>query len=247
MNPALRRALRRARELLGDDPRFLPIVLRATPLGTSRAITSSTQIVIEGFPRSGNTFAVFALKHAEAQHGREVAISSHVHVPAQVKLAVGRRVPTLLVVREPVDAVASLLVAAPHVRPAAALREWSHHHRELLPWRGGFVVGGFDEVTGDFGAVTAAVNARFGTDFAIFEATPENLQAVIEAVDAHYAATYGGRASERVVPRPSAARRADSARVQEVLASDALAELVADARAVYAELLAGVRGAATPE
>src|SRR5436853_2842515 len=71
---SVRRNLRRARELLGDDPVFLPLVLRATPTGTVRRLTDATQLVIEGMPRSGNTFAFFAIMHAEHQAGRDVVL-----------------------------------------------------------------------------------------------------------------------------------------------------------------------------
>src|SRR5438270_96173 len=53
-----RLSLRRCRELVGDNPVFLPLVLACTPEGRSRAITAGkTDVVVEGFPRCGNTFA----------------------------------------------------------------------------------------------------------------------------------------------------------------------------------------------
>ena len=231
-----RRALRRARELLGDDPRFLPIVLRLTPLGLSRRITDSTEVVIEGFPRSGNTFATFALSEAE---GRTVEVASHVHVPAQVKVAVKLRKPTLLVVREPLGCITSLLTAAPHVRFEAAIKEYTHHHEELLAWRHGFVVGSFEQTTTDFASITDRLNDRFGTTFKPFVQTPENVDRVFARIDAHYREVYGDRSSERVVPRPSPARRAEKEWLTDQLRSSRYAELMAGARAVHDELVNG--------
>ena len=49
----------RTKNFFGHEPIFLPILLRLTPLGTSRQITPATDLVIEGFPRSGNTFTTF--------------------------------------------------------------------------------------------------------------------------------------------------------------------------------------------
>ena len=204
-----RRVLRRTRQALGDSPAFLPIVLRATPTGTVRQITEATQIVIEGFPRSGNTFAFFALTQAERQAGRKVVIASHVHTPSQVKVAVAGHYPTLVIVRRPVDVIASLLIAAPHVRIDAALAEYIHHHDQLLGLRDRFVVATFAQVTSDFGAVTARVNQRFGTAFARFEPTAEDTDAVFAAIDENHRVLHGG--TENVVPRPSVARRAEKA------------------------------------
>lgn len=228
-----RRALREARKVLGDDPVFLPIVLRATPLGTSRRLTDETQLVIEGFPRSGNTFAFFAIKHAERLAGREVAVASHVHTPSQVRAAVNQRYPTLVVIRRPIDVITSLLIAAPHVGFATAIREYTHHHRTLLPLRDRFVIGTFDQVTTDFGAVTARVNERFGTDFACFEPTEENNEAVFAAIEENHRVLHGG--SENVVPRPSAARRAEKEWLLEQLTAPRYEGLLAEADEVFVE------------
>lgn len=226
-----RRVLRRTRELLGDDPLFLPIVLRATPTGTVRRLTDETQIVIEGFPRSGNTFAFFALKHAEALAGRDVNISSHVHTPSQVRLAVSQRFPTLVVIRRPIDTITSLLIAAPHVRFDAAIREYIHHHREILTWRDRLVIASFDEVTTDFGAVTSRVNDAFGTEFALFDPTDEDTEAVFAAIEENHRVLHGG--TENVVPRPSDLRKAEKDWLVEQLSAPRYATLLADADAVY--------------
>jgi hypothetical protein len=238
-----RRALRAARRALSDDPVFLPIVLRATPQGTSRRITARTQLVIEGFPRSGNTFAFFALKHAErlavagaAPAGRartEAEVSSHVHTVSQVRAATRRQVPTLVVVRRPVDVITSLLIAAPHVRFTSALEEYIRHHRRLLALRDHFVVGTFDQVTTDFGAVTARVNERFGTAFACFEPTAEHTDAVFAAIEENHRILHGG--TENVVPRPSTLRRAEKEWLLEQLAAPRYERLLADADDVFAE------------
>jgi hypothetical protein len=228
-----RRVLRGARRTIGDDPLFLPIVLRATPQGTSRKITDDTELVIEGFPRCGNTFAFFAVKHAERLAGREVVVASHVHTPSQVRLAVGLRFPTLVVVRRPVDVVTSLLIAAPHVSVSSALREYIHHHRVLLPLRDRFVIGTFDQVVTDFGAVTERVNARFGTSFARFQPTDEHTDAVFAAIEENHRVLHGG--TENVVPRPSTARRAEKEWLLDQLAAPRYEGLLADADDVFLE------------
>lgn len=226
--------VRRAHKRLGDHPAALPVILRLTPLGTTRRITERTQLVIEGFPRSGNTFAVFALRSAQP---KPIEVTSHVHVPAQVKLAVRRGAPTVVAVREPLGTVSSLVIAAPHVPLDRALREYVHHHRQLLPLRDGFLVVDFTEITADMGAVTVAINERFGTAFVPFDHTPEHERAVFEAIDLHHQELHGG--TEHVVARPSEQRRADQQRVRGQLQEPALAGLLEEARGVYAELRAG--------
>lgn len=227
-----RRTLRRCRELMGDYPVLLPIHLRCTPEGPERTITKRTQLVIEGYPRCGNTFATFALK---AAHNDSIVISSHVHTPAQVKHAVRLGVPTLVVVREPVDTVASLVIAAPHVRLKRALREYIHHHREILPYRYGYVVGTFDRVTTDLNSVIDALNARFSTAFKHFAQSPEGVDAVFRAIDVHHAKVHSNKIAERVAPRPSIARKVEKEWLLGELQRPELAALVHEARATYLE------------
>ncbi len=50
----------------------------------SRAVTSNKQVVIEGFPRSGNSFARRASIMAQNETFDATRIAHHLHVPAQV-------------------------------------------------------------------------------------------------------------------------------------------------------------------
>lgn len=59
-----------------------------------------TDIVIEGFPRTGNTFAVVAFKNVQ---DRNYQIAHHLHIISQVKKAVSNNVPVIVLVRNPVD------------------------------------------------------------------------------------------------------------------------------------------------
>ncbi len=196
-----RRGLRRTRRVLGDSPLFLPVVLRLTPTGTSRRLTDRTALVIEGFPRSANTFA---------RHGIDVAqrspleVSSHVHTPSAVKAAVRRGTPCLVLVREPLPTLASLLVASPHVSARAALSEWCHHYDEIWPCRHGFVVATFDQVTTDLGAVVERVNERFDTDLAGFSGTPADVDRVLASIERRHLEVHDGAA--HLDPRPSSDR-----------------------------------------
>ena len=156
----VRRQLRAIRMAMSDHPAFLPVVLRLTPRGLTRRIDDSTQLVVEGYPRSSNTFAVGALIVASSGAFKVVG---HVHAPSQVRLAVRRRLPTLVVIRDPRATVQSLIVAAPHVRPRRAIREWIHFYEELWDIRDGFVVATFEQVTTDMGAVARRIEERFLT------------------------------------------------------------------------------------
>jgi hypothetical protein len=225
-----RRVLRKGKYLLGDHPAFLPVLLRATPEGTSRAIRPETQLVIEGFPRSGNTFAVFAFRNAQ---GPDVHAVGHVHHPSQVKLAVRRGLPTLIVIRQPLPCLASYLVTAPHGRPAGVLKEYIRFHRSLLPLLDSVVVGEFDQVTHSFSDVIAEVNDRFGTTFAPFDQSEENVDRVFRAIEENHRRNHPRKKPEQGVPRPSRVRADENDRYRAALQAPELSGLLREAEDLY--------------
>lgn len=225
-----RRLLRRGKFLLGHDPVFLPIFMRLTPLGTSREITEHTDLVVEGFPRSGNTFTVFALENAA---GYRLRIASHVHHPAQVKLAVSRGVPTVLVVREPVATLSSYLTFGQHGRPASVLKEYSGYLRELVPYVDSVLICDFTEVVSDLSGVIDRINDRFSTAIPPFDQSPENVDKVFEEIARQHRLMHRRQDPVHVAPRPSAGRRDISDRARSGILDPQHEALLADATDLY--------------
>jgi hypothetical protein len=152
---------------------YLPFARKRYPGPSPKVIDGDTELVIDGYMRSANTFAVYAFQMAQR---RPVRLAHHLHAPAQVIEAVRRGVPTLVVVREPEGAILSQVQWEPDVSLSAALRTYARFYRCLLPYAARVTVGEFDEVTNDFGVVIDRLNARYGTSFDRFESTPENRQ-----------------------------------------------------------------------
>jgi hypothetical protein len=195
-------------------------------MGAKKQVTSQTDLVVEGFPRSGNTFAVFAL--ADASGGR-LSVASHVHHPSQVKLAVRRGLPTLLVIREPLPCLASYLIAGPHGRAKEVLKEYIGYHRELLPYLDDVLVADFTEVTSDFGAVVGRLQERFDVDLPPFVHESDAEDRVLAAIESHHRQVHGADKSEWGVPRPSSWRSNLNERHRSALRSPELADLMAEA------------------
>ena len=186
----------------------------------------STDLVVEGFPRSANTFVKAAF--LDANPGRRVA--SHLHAARSVRRAVRMGVPTVVLVREPVEAVASLLVRDPRVRPRTALRAYLSFYRGVLPVAGQVVVAPFAEATRDMAGLVGRVNARFDRDFAVGSddvAARARVEAAVEEMERDFA---GGVLDERAVARPSASRVEALAAVRAELDRDQYAPLVAACR-----------------
>jgi hypothetical protein len=174
------------------------VVPAATWRGHGVPLSADTDVLIEGFPRSANTFTVAAFATAQPH---PVRIAHHLHAPGHVVAAVRRGVPALVLIREPEDAVLEFARIKPALTIAQALRGYVRFYQPLLPYRDRFVVGTFGDVTFDLGSVIGRINARFGTSFAEFEHTEENVARSQPAMDRYWRVRTGpglpllGRAS----------------------------------------------------
>ncbi|MDX6767099.1 MAG: hypothetical protein SFU85_09935 [Candidatus Methylacidiphilales bacterium] len=138
-------------------------------------VHEDTELLIEGYPRSGNSFAEAAFRLAQPE---PVGLAHHTHAAAQVLAAAKWNVPTLLLIREPLDAARSLMMHHPALfTPAKCLKEYIVFHEAILPIRSKYLLARFETVTRDFGQVMVALNATFGTQFEIFEHSKENEKA----------------------------------------------------------------------
>ncbi|MEX2450677.1 MAG: hypothetical protein WD407_07480 [Rhodospirillales bacterium] len=144
------------------------------------AVDRETDIVIEGYPRSGNTFAVHAFRLAQ---DKPVCTADHLHVAAQIKRAVDYSIPACVLIRRPEDVVRSLTVKYPALNPKHALKGYISFYSSCWPYRDSFVTADFDMITRDFGSVIDAINQRFDTQFQRFEHTPDNVAEVFGELD----------------------------------------------------------------
>jgi hypothetical protein len=192
-------------------------------------------ILIEGFPRSANSFAVAAFDFAQGGHPR---IAHHLHAAAHVLESIRLGVPAIVLIRDPYDAVPELVIAHPSFTLRQGFRSYLAFYRRLIPHRHGFVVGAFPEVTSAFGAVIRRVNRRFGSSFTEFVHDDRNQQAVFDAMDAYWRGRVGpGEELERRVGRPSDQRDRMTRRLRSGVEWAALADLRAQSRALHEQFI----------
>ncbi len=99
--PAYRRARRGWYSALEHQPAaYCAYRRRRQP--ASPIVTRSADVVIEARPGCANSFAREAMLLANPG----ITVASHVHSPAQVLEAIRLRKPVLVLVRDPVDAIA---------------------------------------------------------------------------------------------------------------------------------------------
>jgi hypothetical protein len=219
-----------ARRLVGEHPLLFHNIYRLRPRYRNLLVDRTTQLVIEGFPRSGNTFAVVAFEQAQRQ---SVRIAHHLHAPAQVMRAARWGVPTLVLMRDPTDAALSLVVREPRVSVRQALKNYISFYESIVGYHHAFVAGLFEQVTRDYGAVLERVNARFGTRFSPFDHSEDNVNAVFARIEEMHRAKRGGRLDEKEISRPSAAEAGLKDALKEELEAPEARKLTTRAEAIY--------------
>jgi hypothetical protein len=204
------------------------------------SVRRDTELVVEGFGRSGSTFAVDAFELAQS---RPVRLAHHTHAAAQVITAVKWGIPTILIVRHPEQVVLSHM-ARRDIGARPPLIAWIRFHERLLPYRGGLVVTPFEEMTTDLGVVIERVNGRFGTTFGVFEHSPETETRVFERIEARNRRRFGVGTleGERSLARPSEEREASKEALRAAYEAPALASLRSRAERVYRSLVPSPTG-----
>jgi len=173
----VREKLKEFRSTIGSHPTGFNLLFRHLKKYKGCVVEPDTEIVIEGAGGSGNSFAVVAFEFAQK---RPVKIAHHTHVAGQVLLALKWNIPVLVLIRNPVDAVASLVSRHKYVSERFALKEYIKFYKKILPFRERFVLATFDEITTDYGAVIEKVNKKYKTNFKLFLHTEENVKACFD-------------------------------------------------------------------
>jgi hypothetical protein len=235
----------RARSLVGQYPAlYLPLARwkrrrhlrhareRGIPPEKMGPVFRDTDAVIEGFPRSANTFAATAFEFAQT---RPVRVARHLHVPSQIIAGARLGIPTIVLIRDPEEAVLSLSLWTPHVTLEEGLRDYSRFYRRILPYRDHFVVATFEEVSTDFGEVIRRLNERFGSTFQEFRHTDANVASCFKIIEEHDRRTTG-KVLEKTVARPSQQREHMKDALRSRLRSPKLARARADACDIFETL-----------
>ena len=166
--------------VFGNHPSVFFPLYRWREGDSDNIVQRDTRLVLEGYPRSGNTFAETAFKISQPG---AVKTADHVHVPAQIIRAAHFGIPICLLIRRPEDVVRSLVVKHTKVLVPDALKGYARFYEACRPYRDAFLVATYDQVTTDFGRVVRRINQRFGTRFTPFEHSHGNVKRVFKMLD----------------------------------------------------------------
>lgn len=181
-------------------------------------------LVVEGYPGSANSWMVHLITLANPG----VRIADHRHRVAQVLEGHRQGLPTIVLIRQPLEAIASIMTRVKPLHPRVEMLYYRYFYETCRPALGAVVVATFDEVTTDPDSVIARVNARYGT----------GLQGL---------ASLGGNGRQRVIDSiasrpgkghavPSEERAPEVARLRRMLSGPEHRRELARCEALYAQL-----------
>ena len=128
-------------------------------------VDAGTDVVIEGYQSCGNTFARKAMEHSNPS----VRIASHTHSWANVARGLRLGKPVIVLVRAPLEAVASHAVRMRLDDLDHELHRYHRFYRRVAARSGSVVVAPFEMTVDRFGDVIRALNTRAGTTFTTFD------------------------------------------------------------------------------
>jgi hypothetical protein len=172
---------RRIRYFAGIFLGEVPFLYRIFYAGVNKnlMISKDKEIVIEGYPRSANSFCHIAFKQSQK---RNVKTAHHVHAPAQVLLGLKYKIPVIVLIREPADAIKSHLIRNKSLTPWLAALGYYRFYKSLLHRSTEFVIAPFSVVTKRPDLIIDRVNKKYNTDFCKPDVSDENLKEIIMRV-----------------------------------------------------------------
>jgi hypothetical protein len=192
-------------------------------------VDHNTDIVIEGFPRSANTFAVLAFQNAQ---NTKPVIAHHLHAQAQFILAKKYNVPSIAIVREPTEAISSLINRDKSINVSQAAQRYIDFYRLVLQMKEDIVIAKFTTVVSDFSKVVAICNTKFNCNFELPFNTEEEKIKLFSKISELNSREENGDLSMIAMPHKSK----DSLKASSTLKVQQCALLI-EAKAIFNELV----------
>lgn len=155
-------------------------------------VNSGTQIVIEGFPRSANTFAFNIFKESFIKGGLNPKdIAHHVHSFKQISAGIEHEIPVLVLIRDPLEAVASLIVMQNSGVSDKNLKliidsylyQYLYFYTQTMEHRNKLMLVEFNEVVNNYDIVIGNVNKMFNTNFEIINVNKKQSQIILSKIE----------------------------------------------------------------
>lgn len=164
---------------------LIEVVSLFRPMQRQLLANAETDIVIEGFPRSANTFFCSYFNAAQV-NPRKVA--HHLHSSYQLRAASRFGLPCVFLIREPVDCFASALLRDGRVSADLLLNAYVALYRTAVRLKSGLLVVPHKLAVKDPNGVINAINQKFGCAFE--ELPPEQIGRVYDRIQKRHLAVW---------------------------------------------------------
>ena len=111
-------------------------------------------------------------------------IAHHFHASAQIKMAVRKKIPSIILIRNPYDCIASSLVYSPKTNPYYFIEYYKIFYSSLLAIRDQCIISDFKETTENFDMVIDKINKKFSTNFYLFNNSQQNINLILNQIKA---------------------------------------------------------------
>jgi len=191
-----------------------------------------TDIVIDGFPRCANTYATYAFDLAQSS---KLNIAHHIHKKSQFLIAHRHGIPGILLIRNPVDCITSLLIGWPKFDPEILFKSYYTFYNSIKTLNS-FVVGDFDSVLSNYGAIILLVNTKFNRDFDLYIKNDKNEAKVKEIIHSQDQ-LIGAKDYQQRVSYPTTERQKSNSEIKNILLQKKYNDLGQKCNEVYLYLL----------
>ncbi len=184
----------------GNTVETLRQSLIAANIQPRKICSERSALVVEGYPRSGNSFLVSVMSELMQER---MPLSHHTHRAENLLIADALKIPTVVLVREPIAAITSISIFSN--RPVDF---WAERYVEFYSvidqLQNPFLLLRFDEVIGDTAMVLRQVSA-FAPHLRLRGTLSDAIERASEKTKARAAHRFGDQA-ERKIGRPDAQR-----------------------------------------
>lgn len=146
------------RSWLLATPVVAELYMLLNPRLRAQRVTRTTALVVDGFPRSANGFASYALRRLLSPGA---SVSSLTHATRVIHRAARLGRPCVLLIREPDPVVASILTYDPGHTEATAFLAYARYYERVSSVSQKVVVVDFETATTDIGAIARRLNERY--------------------------------------------------------------------------------------
>ena len=120
-----------------------------------------TSFVLEAYPRSGNTFSIDFIRHTNTE--KKLTIAHHTHNHNNILLGIHFGIPTIVLIRDPLDAISSYMIySGKNVETAA--KNYYDFYSPLLKYKDSICYIKFEDIINNMNLVIEKINRTFCFD-----------------------------------------------------------------------------------